>query len=170
MAFERFDTNLDIRKHLEKIGYVGKGTPITPEDYKTIESRANVLIREASERGTVLTEEDAVPMAYFDRMMLQGQIGVNEIIDTIEPDELRTLLSTYSGQTYTTEESEALVRYLRSHAEKPGAVLTNLLNGWIEERAAVETTESDIAVVDGQNVVLGTGPDKHQLIRKALEE
>lgn len=170
MGFEKFNNNLDVRKHLERVGYLSKGTLITPEDYETIEARAKVLIREASGRGTILTEEDAVPMAYFDRMMLQGQIGIDAIIDSVEPEELRELLSTYSGHTYTAEESEAFVRYLRSHAEKPGAILTNLLNDWIEERATATEAVSDVVVVDGEDVVLGTGNDPRKLMRKALEE
>jgi hypothetical protein len=170
MGFENFGSKLDVRAHLESLGLAPEGTVITPEDFEAIEARTKVLIREARERGAFLSEEDALPMAFLDRRMAQGQLGINDIIDAVEPETFRVWLGGYAGREYTMEESEAFIRYMRGEAEQSGVVFTEAVTNWAREREEVTQDIPQVAVADKSDIVRGVGGDARELMRRAQEE
>lgn len=169
MGFENFADNLDVRQHLEALGYVQEGDVITPDDYTAIEQRAKVLIREARERGATLSEEAAVPMAYVDRLVTLGRLGLERIVDTVEPETLRKWLSAMGNREYTVEESEAFIRYMQGR-EVQGLVLTEVVKKWLDERAQATAGMPTFAVTDATDTVRGLGNSPETLMREAQDK
>jgi hypothetical protein len=168
-SLEKFESTGKVREHLELLGIVRPGDPITKDDYGAIERRALVLQELAQANNKTLSEEQSLAFAYLDRMAITKKINP-DLFQEIETEEFRGLLKALTGRIFTDEEIGTFL----SHAEQSigqGAVPSELFLKWADVRnKMVGESFSTHVVVDGEDIVHGAGTDPKKLMGNARGE
>lgn len=173
MSFEEslknFESASEVREHLEALGIVRQGDPITKDDYEVIERRMGILQELARTNNQTLAEEQALALAYLDRMAVTGKINP-ALFKEIETEEFRGILKALTGRVFSDEEIGTFLSHAE-HAIGQGSVPSELFLKWADVRKKMETEVLPThVVVDGTDMVHGAGIDPKKLMGEVRDE
>lgn len=155
-------TNNEIREILQASGLVMEGEEVSAADYEATLRRADILLKSY----TKVSPETALAAAFFDRRNNQEQTGL-ALLSHMEPEQLKDWVESLSGNKYSIDEVQALVKYLQQ-PENQQEIPSEVILKWMTAREGIGVDDRT-AVIDGTGNVVAQGENPIASQKDALE-